>query len=244
MTETARLADIVLPATMFMEHDDLYQAGGHSHIQIGPKLIEPPGECRSNHEVMQGLAQRLGAQHRGFEMTAMEIIDATLRASGWPGATTSGAGAGSTARRASRCAFHQRFRPRRTEVPFRARLGARSARTPRMPAPARPHGGDRRRRRRSEPFRMVTAPARQFLNTSFTETPGSREARGPADRAAASGGCAAARRGRRRPGAARQRARRAWWCMRACSTGCSRASWSSRASGRTPRSEGHRHQSR
>ena len=61
MTETALLADIVLPATMFMEHDDLYQAGGHSHIQIGAKLIEPPGECRSNHAVLQGLAARLGA---------------------------------------------------------------------------------------------------------------------------------------------------------------------------------------
>ena len=57
MTETARWSDIVLPATMFMEHDDLYQAGGHSHIQIGPKLIEPPGECRSNHEVIQALAR-------------------------------------------------------------------------------------------------------------------------------------------------------------------------------------------
>ena len=88
MTETARWSDIVLPATMFMEHDDLYQAGGHSHIQIGPKLIEPPGECRSNHEVIQGLASRLGAKHRGFDMTAMEIIDATLRASGWPDAKT------------------------------------------------------------------------------------------------------------------------------------------------------------
>ena len=88
MTETARWSDIVLPATMFMEHDDLYQAGGHSHIQIGPKLIEPPGECRSNHEVLQGLAARLGAKHPGFEMTAMEIIDATLRASGWPDAAT------------------------------------------------------------------------------------------------------------------------------------------------------------
>ncbi len=72
MTETARWADIVLPATMFMEHDDLYQAGGHTHIQIGPKLIEPPAECRSNHEVLQGLATRLGAKHRGFEMSAME----------------------------------------------------------------------------------------------------------------------------------------------------------------------------
>ncbi len=88
MTETARWADVVLPATMFMEHDDLYQAGGHTHIQIGPKLIEPPGECRSNHEVLQGLARRLGAKHRGFDMTAMEIIDETLRASGWPDAAT------------------------------------------------------------------------------------------------------------------------------------------------------------
>ena len=56
MTETAEMADIVLPATMFMEHDDLYYGGGHQHISVGAKLIEPPGECRSNHEVLQGLA--------------------------------------------------------------------------------------------------------------------------------------------------------------------------------------------
>ena len=68
LTETARWSDIVLPATMFMEHDDLYQAGGHSHIQIGAKLIEPPGECRSNHELLQALARRLGAAHPGFDM--------------------------------------------------------------------------------------------------------------------------------------------------------------------------------
>ncbi|HYL81301.1 MAG TPA: molybdopterin-dependent oxidoreductase, partial [Candidatus Acidoferrum sp.] len=86
MTDTARFADVLLPATMFLEHDDLYQAGGHSHLQIGPKLIEPPGACRSNHEVLQGLAPRLGAQHPGFEMTALELIDWTLRASGWPDA--------------------------------------------------------------------------------------------------------------------------------------------------------------
>ena len=52
MTETARMADVVLPATMFLEHDDVYQGGGHQYILLGPKLIEPPGECRSNHEVI------------------------------------------------------------------------------------------------------------------------------------------------------------------------------------------------
>ena len=60
MTETARMADVVLPATMFMEHDDVYQGGGHQYIILGPKLIEPPGECRSNHdgELRIGQARR------------------------------------------------------------------------------------------------------------------------------------------------------------------------------------------
>ena len=67
MTETAAMADIVLPATMFLEHDDIYLAGGHQHISLGGKLVEPPGECRSNHEVHCALAERLGAQHVGLQ---------------------------------------------------------------------------------------------------------------------------------------------------------------------------------
>ena len=89
MTDTAQLADIVLPATMMIEHDDLYTAGGQMHLQIGAKQIEPPGECRENHAVIRGLAKRLGASHPGFDLTAWELIDATLKASGWPGADES-----------------------------------------------------------------------------------------------------------------------------------------------------------
>ncbi|HEY0420540.1 MAG TPA: molybdopterin-dependent oxidoreductase, partial [Acetobacteraceae bacterium] len=175
MTETARMADIVLPATMFMEHDDLYQAGGHSHIQIGPKLVEPPGECRSNHEVLQGLAQRLGARHRGFGMTAMEIIDETLRASGWPGAAEvlerrwidaqpSFAdshflnGFGHADRK-----FHF--------APDWAAIGDDHAPMPRLPD----HMAVIDESSAGHPFRLVAAPARQFLNTSFTETPSARK---------------------------------------------------------------------
>ena len=36
MTETAQMADIVLPATMFIEHDDLYYGGGHSTSRSAP----------------------------------------------------------------------------------------------------------------------------------------------------------------------------------------------------------------
>ena len=175
MTDTARYADVVLPATMFLEHDDLYQAGGHSHIQIGPKLVEPPGECRSNHEVLQALARRLGAEHPGFEMTPMELIDWTLQASGWPDAKT---------------VMEQRWVD--AALPFReahfldgfgtpdrkfhfapdwSRVGADWKRMPRLPdqmdaiEAATP----------DRPFRLLTSPARGFLNSSFTETPGSRK---------------------------------------------------------------------
>src|SRR5215216_5636305 len=83
MTETARMADLVLPATMFLEHDDIYQGGGHQYILLGPKLVDAPGQCRSNHEVIAALARRLGAEHPGFGMTARELIDRTLQDSGW-----------------------------------------------------------------------------------------------------------------------------------------------------------------
>jgi len=83
MTDTAKMADVVLPATMFVEHDDFYTAGGSQYLLFGPKLIEPPGECRSNHEVICGLAERLGAEHPGFAMTPRELIDQSLQKSGW-----------------------------------------------------------------------------------------------------------------------------------------------------------------
>src|SRR5512140_979821 len=84
-TATARLARIERPATMLVQHDALYQASGHSHLQLGAKLIEPYAEARSNHEVICALARRLGAQHPGFALSAREIIDRTLKVSGYPG---------------------------------------------------------------------------------------------------------------------------------------------------------------
>ena len=47
--------------------------------------MPPYAECRSNHEVICGLAERLGARHPGFAMSAIELIDRTLQLSGLPG---------------------------------------------------------------------------------------------------------------------------------------------------------------
>ena len=178
LTETAELADIVLPSTMFMEHDDIYQAGGHSHIQIGRKLIEPPGECRSNHQVLQGLAARLGATHRGFAMTELAIIDETLVASGWPGVDVV------TERRwvdaqvdFTTAHFLDGFGHPDKKFHFSAdwsRIGPDHAGMPSLPD----HMAVIEESSAALPFRMVTAPARQFLNTSFTETPGARRREG------------------------------------------------------------------
>ncbi|MCH9020894.1 MAG: molybdopterin oxidoreductase family protein [Proteobacteria bacterium] len=178
MTDTARMADIVLPATTFLEHDDIYQGGGHQHIVLGPKIIEPYAEARSNHEVVCALAERLGARHRGFTMTAREIVDETLRASGRPGfdaleqthwidcqpdfetahfldgfATPDGK-------------FHF--------APDWSRIGRDHARMPRLPD----HMAAIDESDAEHPFRLVTAPARHYLNSSFTETPTSKRREG------------------------------------------------------------------
>src|SRR5207237_7955650 len=73
LTETAQMADIVLPATTFLEHDDIYTAGGHPFLQIGRAMLPPYAECRSNHEVHCALAERLGVRHPGFDMSAFAI---------------------------------------------------------------------------------------------------------------------------------------------------------------------------
>ncbi|MFE0015747.1 molybdopterin-dependent oxidoreductase [Mesorhizobium sp. NPDC059054] len=80
MTDTAKVADVVLPATMFLEHDDIYKGGGNQHITLGPKLIEPPAGPRTNHYVIEELAKRLGVSHMpGFGLTEKEHINALLK---------------------------------------------------------------------------------------------------------------------------------------------------------------------
>ena len=178
MTETAQAADIVLPATMFLEHDDVYQGGGHQYITLGPKVVEAPAECRSNHDVINGLAERLGAEHPGFGMSPWELIDATLQASGWGDAETL---------RRERWIDCQpefsdahyidgfahpdgkfRFAPMWREVlPHGFAPEELLSQMPALPD----HWPVIEEATEAMPFRLVTAPARNYLNSSFTETP-------------------------------------------------------------------------
>jgi anaerobic selenocysteine-containing dehydrogenase len=185
MTETAQMADLVLPATMFMEHDDLYYGGGHQHISVGAKLIEPPGECRSNHEVLQGLAKRLGAAHPGFDMTARELIDATLRRSGHGGIEALEADLWRDVQPDFRTShyldgfahadgkFH--FKADWGRVPLgNAGLMGAWDKMPSLPD----HWTSIEEADEAHPFRLATSPSRSFLNTSFNETPSSQAREG------------------------------------------------------------------
>lgn len=182
MTETARMADIVLPATMFLEHDDIYQGGGHQHVMAGPKLVDPPGECRSNHDVIVGIAKRVGAQHRGFEMSAREIIDWTLAESGY-GDFESLVAQGWRDVQPGFDAAHYikgfgwpdgkfRFSPDWTRIPNKND-------GPMGPVESMPEFPDHwaviEEATEQYPFRLATSPARTFLNSSFTETPSSKK---------------------------------------------------------------------
>jgi anaerobic selenocysteine-containing dehydrogenase len=185
MTETAQMADIVLPATMFMEHDDLYYGGGHQHISVGPKLIDPPGECRTNHDVLQGLGRRLKVSHPAFEMTPRELIDATLKLSGHGDIATLEADLWRDLQPDFRTShyldgfahadkkFH--FKADWAHPPFGLKMGE-IDKMPGLPD----HWAVIEEADTAHPFRLATSPSRSFLNTSFTETPSSQRREGKA----------------------------------------------------------------
>jgi anaerobic selenocysteine-containing dehydrogenase len=176
---------------MFMEHDDIYKGGGNQHITLGPKLVDPPEGPRPNLYVIEELAKRLGVAHMpGFGMTAREHIDVMLARRGLGDFDSF---------RADRWAdlqppFEQahyisgfghpdgkfRFRPDWTNTP-----------APNKPPKSMGPQGDWRRLPEfpdhvdlievadaEHPFRLATSPARNYLNSSFTETPTSRQREG------------------------------------------------------------------
>ncbi len=81
LTETARYADIVLPATSQLEHVDLHKPYGHTTLQYNTPAIAPLGEARSNWDVMRALARAMGFQEHWLqddaEAVIHEIVEAT-----------------------------------------------------------------------------------------------------------------------------------------------------------------------
>jgi anaerobic selenocysteine-containing dehydrogenase len=173
MTETAAMADIVLPATTFLEHDDIYTASGHTHLQLARKVVEAEGESRSNHYVICELARRLGAAHPGFAMSEWEIIEATLALSRLPGTAAFDGGRWlDMALPFETAHFLDGFGHPDGKFHFKPdwpSLGPHASGLPLFPD----HVEVIDKATDERPFRMVAAPSRSFLNTTFNNTPSS-----------------------------------------------------------------------
>jgi anaerobic selenocysteine-containing dehydrogenase len=80
-TDTADYADIVLPATTFLEHTDLYLAYGHYHLQLARPALAARGETKSNVEVFRQLAVRMGFDDPCFRDSEDDMIRTLLDSS-------------------------------------------------------------------------------------------------------------------------------------------------------------------
>ncbi|MGH9400039.1 MAG: molybdopterin-dependent oxidoreductase, partial [Thermoanaerobaculia bacterium] len=81
MTNTALYADVVLPATTFLERDELSRGYGAMVLQRSRPAIPPVGESRPNHEVFAELTRRTGLCRESEPETAEEIAAALLASS-------------------------------------------------------------------------------------------------------------------------------------------------------------------
>ena len=159
MTDTARFADVLLPATSSLEHSDLYRSYGTYFIQRAKAVIPPVGESKTNWEVFSRLAQAMGFQEPFFRQSADELIDFLLSL---PSAMRQGV---------DRTDFDagkavELNLPENAKMIFKTPSGKIEVLNPREPHPLPlyfpPHGGD-------YPFRLMTGPSLFALNSSFRE---------------------------------------------------------------------------
>jgi len=84
LTDTAKYADIVLPAASYLETDDLYRAYGAYWMQWGRQAAKPRGQARSNFDVAQALARRMGLGDRIFTLTPQDAATELFKGSTGP----------------------------------------------------------------------------------------------------------------------------------------------------------------
>jgi anaerobic selenocysteine-containing dehydrogenase len=80
-TETAELADVVLPATMFVEHADVYRSYGHRRVHWTQRALSAPAGPRSNVEAFAAIARALDLPRPCWDVTAESLCAELLEAS-------------------------------------------------------------------------------------------------------------------------------------------------------------------
>ena len=75
ISDTAAYADILLPASMGAEQEDIILSWGHLYLTYNTKCIESPGEAIPNNEIFRQLAKRLGFEEENFKWNDTECLE-------------------------------------------------------------------------------------------------------------------------------------------------------------------------
>lgn len=75
ISDTAAYADLVLPAAMGAEQEDMILSWGHLYLTYNTKCVEPPGEALPNNEIFRRLAKRLGFEEDNFKWSDSECLE-------------------------------------------------------------------------------------------------------------------------------------------------------------------------
>ena len=178
MTDTARMADIILPGASFLEVRDLYRAYGHNYIQLAEPVIPPVGQSRTTLAIFQGLAKRMGFDDDVFSLTESQCIDRMLMDPSpyMAGVDAAGVRSGEAVHlNIPDDPYAESFKTPSGKVEFISQAWADEGLDP-LPngKPIRdPEGGAR------FPLAFITPPHRLFLNSAFNEIDVLREAAGP-----------------------------------------------------------------
>ncbi|HSO20263.1 MAG TPA: molybdopterin-dependent oxidoreductase, partial [Desulfosarcina sp.] len=178
MTDTARMADIILPGASFLEVKDLYRAYGHNCIQLADAVIAPQGKSRSTLAIFQELAGRMGFADEVFRLTEDQCVERLLA-----DPSPYMAGIDMARLRSGRAAalnipdnpYAHAFDTPSGKVEFYSRTWADRGLDP-LPdgrVVRDPQGGFR------FPLEFITPPHKLFLNSAFNEIAALRQAAGP-----------------------------------------------------------------
>ncbi len=168
MSETARYADLVLPATTSLESTDIYSSYGHYYLQMARPVIAPMGETRSTLAIFQELARRFSFMDNCFSRDEEETIRELLETDSpyFEGITFETLAKGKPLRlNVPRQIFSEGFGTPSGKVEFYSQAMAEQGMDP-LPdgTPSVDEEGQGRFR-----LQLITPPRHQFLNSSFNE---------------------------------------------------------------------------
>ncbi len=177
-TDTADYADILLPATTQLEHDDIHGSYGHLWALANSASIAPLGEAKPNTEVFRQLAARMGFDEPCFRDTDDDLARQAWkagdpRAAGLDWATLKAKGFARLAVPSPWAPFAQGNFPTpsgKCEF-FSAKLAAQGHDPLPTFVPPRESAASNPALARRYPLAFLSPPARNFLNSSFANLP-------------------------------------------------------------------------